>query len=74
MQPDLPSEERWQAIQSLLAPASEPDVPAADKAVLLGRVFQILLLTHLARLLPAAEPADDGTWNQRTHERHTISG
>jgi hypothetical protein len=61
MQPDLAPDERWQAIQSLLAPASDPDIPAADKAVLLGRVFQILLLTRLAGLLPATEPADDGT-------------
>jgi hypothetical protein len=50
MQPDLPPDRRWQAIQSLLAPAHDPNVPAADKAVLLGRVFQMLLLTHLAQL------------------------
>lgn len=55
MQPDLPPEQRWQAIQSLLAPAHAADVPAPEKAVLLGRVFQILLLTHLARLLPTLE-------------------
>jgi hypothetical protein len=55
MQPDLPPEQRWQAIQSLLAPAYTSDVPAPDKAVLLGRVFQILLLTHLARLLPTSK-------------------
>jgi hypothetical protein len=52
MQPDLPAEQRWQAIQSLLAPAYDADVPAPEKAVLLGRIFQILLLTYLARLLP----------------------
>jgi hypothetical protein len=52
MQPDLPSEQRWRAVQALLAPAHDPDVPAPEKALLLGRVFQILLLTHLARLLP----------------------
>lgn len=55
MQPDLPPGQRWQAIQSLLAPAYASDVPAPEKAVLLGRVFQILLLTHLARLLPTPE-------------------
>ena len=55
MQPGLPPEQRWLAIESLLAPAYTPDVPAPDKAVLLGRVFQVLLLTHLARLLPAPE-------------------
>jgi len=55
MQPGLPPEQRWQAIQSMLAPAYTPDFPAPDKAVLLGRVFQVLLLTHLARLLPTPE-------------------
>jgi hypothetical protein len=53
MQPDLEAEKRWQAIQALLAPAYDPDVPAPSKAVLLGRIFQILLITYLARLLPA---------------------
>lgn len=55
MQPDLPPEQRWEAIHSLLAPAYASDVPAPDKAVLLGRVFQILLLTHLAPLLSTSE-------------------
>jgi hypothetical protein len=55
MQPDLAPEERWQAIQSLLAPTYDSDVPAPDKAVLLGRIYQILLLTHLAPLLTAPE-------------------
>jgi hypothetical protein len=54
MQPGLPSEQRWQAIQALLAPAYDPDVPAPDKAVLLGRVFQILLITYLAKILPGS--------------------
>jgi hypothetical protein len=53
MQPDLPAAERWRAIQSLLAPAYADDVPAPDKALLLGRIFQILLLTHLFPLLHA---------------------
>jgi len=55
MQPDLPPEQRWQAIQGLLAPTYTASTPAPDKAVLLGRVFQILLLTQLARLWPAVE-------------------
>lgn len=57
MQPDLPVDERWQAIQSLLAPAYDADVPASHKAVLLGRVFQLLLLAHLARLLTPFQEA-----------------
>jgi hypothetical protein len=52
MQPELPPDQRWQAIQSLLAPVHDADVPASAKAVLLGRVFQMLLLTYVARLLP----------------------
>jgi hypothetical protein len=55
MQPELLPEARWQAIQSLLAPAYDTKVPAPDKAALLGRLFQMLLLTHLARLLPISE-------------------
>jgi hypothetical protein len=54
MQPDLDPTERWQTIASLLAPANDPQVPAPEKATLLGRIFQLLLLTHLARLWPAA--------------------
>jgi hypothetical protein len=55
MQPDLAPEKRWEAIQGLLAPAYASDVPASAKAVLLGRVFQLLLLTQMARLWPAVE-------------------
>jgi hypothetical protein len=53
MQPDLQPEQRWEAIQTLLAPAHDPGVPAPEKAVLLGRIFQILLITYLARLTPS---------------------
>jgi hypothetical protein len=60
MQPGLPSEQRWQAIQSLLAPVHDPDVPAPDKAALLGRIFQMLLLTRVAALLPSIERQADG--------------
>ena len=35
MQPELEAEQRWQAIEALLAPAYDPDVPAPDKALLL---------------------------------------
>ena len=54
MQPDLQPEQRWEAIQTLLAPAHDPGVPAPEKAVLLGRIFQILLITYLARLTPSS--------------------
>jgi len=52
MQPDLPPQERWEAIQTLLAPARDPDAPEPEKALLLGRIFQVLLITYLARLSP----------------------
>jgi hypothetical protein len=58
MQPHLSAEQRWQAIQSLLAPAHDAEVPAPDKAVLLGRVFQMLLITYLSRLLPGAQQSE----------------
>jgi len=54
MQPELQPQERWEAIQNLLAPAHDPDVPAPQKALLLGRIFQLLLITYLARLVPAS--------------------
>jgi hypothetical protein len=57
MQPQLLPERRWQAIEALLAPARDPQVSAPTKALLLGRVYQMILLTHLAQLLP--EPAED---------------
>ncbi len=52
MQPELPPDRRWRAIQSLLAPVYDDGVPASAKAMLLGRVFQMLLLTYVAHLLP----------------------
>ena len=51
-QPNLPGAQRWRAIQTLLEPAHDPEVPAADKALLVGRIYQILMLTYLAQLLP----------------------
>jgi hypothetical protein len=62
MQPDLPPEKRWEAIHSLLAPAYDPEVPAPAKALLLGRIFQMLLLTYLARLLTTAPHAAEGAY------------
>ncbi len=52
MQPGLQPDQRWEAVQALLSPAHDPSVPAPDRAVLLGHVFQMLLITYLARLLP----------------------
>jgi hypothetical protein len=51
-QAELPDAQRWQAIQKLLAPALDSKVAAADKALLLGRIYQVLLLTYLSQLLP----------------------
>ncbi len=52
MQPELPASERWTNIQELIAPALDPDTANVSKAVLLGRLFQILLLGHLLPFLP----------------------
>jgi hypothetical protein len=58
MQPGLAAEQRWQAIHSLLAPVRDEQVPAPVKALLLGRIFQVLLVAHLSPLLAVpAEPA-----------------
>ncbi|HSJ57292.1 MAG TPA: hypothetical protein VLC95_08930 [Anaerolineae bacterium] len=54
-QADAPVEARWQAISSLLAPARAADVAPEAKAVLLGRVFQILVLALVARLAERPE-------------------
>ncbi len=51
MQPDLPAEDRWANIQQLLAPVRDPETPNGAKAVLLGWLFQILLLSQLLPLL-----------------------
>jgi hypothetical protein len=53
LQPNLPAEERWSAIQSLLAPALQAQVPAPQKALLVGRIFQLLLAIQLLPPLPA---------------------
>lgn len=59
MQPDLDPERRWRSIQDLLAPAYDPEVLAANKAILLGRVFQILIITYLAPLLSRSQKEDE---------------
>ena len=51
MQPEASPEDRWESIQNLLAPVYAADTPAADKALLLGRIYQVLLLSHVTRLL-----------------------
>jgi hypothetical protein len=55
MQPELPDDRRWQTVKSLLAPAHQEDTPAPAKALLLGRIFQLLLLIHVLYLGPRAE-------------------
>lgn len=51
LQPDLAADERRQAIDRLLAPGRDPATSSPERAALLGRVFQILLLTYLSTLL-----------------------
>lgn len=51
LQPDLADDQRWQHINQLLAPARSDETPNEVRAVLLGRLFQLLLLAHLLPLL-----------------------
>jgi len=50
-QPKLSNDERWERIHTLLAPVSSDETPNEVKTVLLGRLFQLLLLAHLLPLL-----------------------
>ncbi len=51
MQPELEPEKRLEVVQGLLAPAYDAQVPAPEKAILLGRVYQTLLVAYLAEFL-----------------------
>ena len=48
-QPDLAAEQRQALIQALLAPSLEAETPVLAKIALLGRLFQVLLLTYVLR-------------------------
>jgi hypothetical protein len=50
--PDIRAEERVALVDGLLAPAMEGDASDEVCLALLGRLFQILLIIHLARVLP----------------------
>ncbi|MBN2361818.1 MAG: hypothetical protein JXR83_20375 [Deltaproteobacteria bacterium] len=45
--------ERWARIQALFAPIRDPDVPNAEKALLLARTFQLVLVSRLITLVQA---------------------
>ena len=49
--PDMGTEERVALVDGLLAPALESDAPDEVSLALLGRLFQILLIIHLAQVL-----------------------
>jgi len=49
---DIRAEERVALVDGLLAPAMEGDASDEVCLALLGRLFQILLIIHLARVLP----------------------
>jgi hypothetical protein len=51
MQPDLPAAHRWESIKGLLNPARDAQTPNGAKAVLLGWLFQITLLSRTLPLL-----------------------
>ena len=52
-QPDLPPPERLQRLRSLIAPASAATV-SSERIVLLGQLFQLLLLVQVSPYLPPA--------------------
>lgn len=56
-QPDQSPAARVAAIQRLLAPALDSALPAASRQVLVGRLFQVLLLVEVGRLLPPTREA-----------------
>ncbi|MCA9972234.1 MAG: hypothetical protein KC425_18555 [Anaerolineales bacterium] len=57
LQPAQPAAERRRLLDQLLAPVHAPDVPGATKAILLGRLFHLLLLIHLR--LASRTPTSD---------------
>jgi hypothetical protein len=48
MQPDLPAADRRRLADQLLAPVHDPETKSTVKAVLLGCLFQLLLIASLA--------------------------
>ena len=53
MQPTLPAGERRHLLDHLLAPLYNPETPGTAKALLIGRLYQILLLVYLQPYLAA---------------------
>jgi hypothetical protein len=49
--------ERWGRIQALFAPVRDPEIPNPDKALLLARVFQLVLVSQLVALARRGRPA-----------------
>jgi hypothetical protein len=50
--PDLEAGQRRQLIDRLIDPLRDADFPAGAKAVLAGRIYQVLLLAHVEGNLP----------------------
>jgi hypothetical protein len=60
--PDLAAADRRRLLDEILAPIQADDTPGLHKAVLVGRLFQILLLSRLVETFPelgAPQPADE---------------
>jgi len=59
--PELEPAERRRLLDELMAPVTAADTPGLNKAVLIGRLFQIVLLSRLAEALPeVVEAAKQG--------------
>ena len=55
--PDLGTSERRKLIDQVTEPLRDSDAPSAIKAVLTGRLFQVLLLAHTSDGIPAPSRA-----------------
>lgn len=51
MLPELSADQRRAHLDALLGPAASPDMPAGDKAVLLVKLFQVVLAVRLTPVL-----------------------
>jgi hypothetical protein len=54
---DAGAGERWARIQALFDPVRDPEIPNPEKALLLARVFQLVLVSQLIALVGTSGPA-----------------
>ena len=57
LRPEMSADSRRAHLDSLLMPLQDENTGGTVKAILVARLYQILLLTYLGELLPAQEPS-----------------